>query len=182
MDDEDRENEGDLIISAEKATTEQMAFLIRHSSGYVCVPMLPERADKLNLPLMIPVNTDRHGTAYTVTCDFREGTTTGISAHDRGLTVRKLADPSVTALEFMQPGHVCPLRAKPGLLRERRGHTEAAVELCQLVGHQPVGAICELVREEDGDMMRLDDCVKFGKKHNIKVINLNQLMAYMDKQ
>ncbi|ODV97047.1 hypothetical protein PACTADRAFT_55303 [Pachysolen tannophilus NRRL Y-2460] len=181
MDDEDRENEGDLIIAAEKVTTEKMAFMIRYSSGYICVPLSTERADKLKLPLMLEHNTDRHGTAYTITVDHREGTTTGISAHDRAWTTLKLAHADSKSEDFMRPGHICPLRAKPGLLRERRGHTEAAVELCQLVGLQPAGAIGELVKDEDGSMMRLLDCAEFGKKFNIKIINLNQIVDYMNK-
>ncbi|KAK6203160.1 3,4-dihydroxy-2-butanone 4-phosphate synthase [Scheffersomyces amazonensis] len=179
MDDEDRENEGDLIISAELMTQEKMAFLVRYSSGYVCAPLSTERADALDLPPMLKDRTDRHGTAYTVTCDFGEGTTTGISAHDRALTTRKLADPTVKPTDFIRPGHVLPLRAVPGLLKKRRGHTEAAVQLCELTNLQPAAVICELVRDEDGLMMRLDDCIKFGKTHNIKIINIKQLVEYI---
>ncbi|KAK6463990.1 3,4-dihydroxy-2-butanone 4-phosphate synthase [Scheffersomyces coipomensis] len=180
MDDEDRENEGDLIISAELITQEKMAFLVRYSSGYVCAPLSTERADALDLQPMLKDRTDRHGTAYTVTCDFGEGTTTGISAHDRALTANKLADPTVKPQDFIRPGHVLPLRAVPGLLKKRRGHTEAAVQLCELTGLQPAAVICELVRDEDGLMMRLDDCVKFGKTHNIKIININQIVDHLN--
>lgn len=181
MDDEDRENEGDLIMSAELITQEQMAFLVRHSSGYVCVPLSTERADKLDLRPMIQHQTDRHGTAYTVTCDYAEGTTTGISAHDRALTARSLANKDSKPDDFIKPGHIVPLRAVPGLLNKRRGHTEAAVQLCELTGLQPAAVICELVRDEDGLMMRLDDCVKFSQEYNIKIININQLVDYISK-
>ncbi|KAG7660710.1 RIB3 [[Candida] subhashii] len=179
MDDEDRENEGDLIIAAEFTTQEKMAFLVRYSSGYVCMPLSTERADALNLHPMIEGQFDRHGTAYTVTCDYAHGTTTGISAHDRALTARKLASPDSKPEDFIRPGHVLPLRAVPGLLKKRRGHTEAAVQLCELTGLQPAAVICEIVRDEDGLMMRLDDCVKFSKEHNVKIINIKQLVEYI---
>lgn len=181
MDDEDRENEGDLVIAAEKMTQEKMAFLVRYSSGYVCSPLSTERADALGLHPMIANQTDRHGTAYTVTCDYADGTTTGISAHDRALTTTKLADPSSKPGDFIRPGHVLPLRAVPGLLKQRRGHTEASVHLCELAGMQPAAVICELVRDEDGLMMRLDDCVKFSRTHNIKIITIEQLVDHINK-
>lgn len=182
MDDEDRENEGDLIIAAEKVDTAKMAFLVKHSSGFVCVPLSTERADELDLPFMITEDkmTDRHGTAYTVTCDYKEGTTTGISAHDRALTARKLADSSSKPLDFLRPGHICPLRAKPGLLRERTGHTEAGVHLCKLTGLQPAAAICELVKEDDGLMMRLPECWEFSKKFNVKIVTIKAIIEYLD--
>ncbi|RLV94764.1 34-dihydroxy-2-butanone 4-phosphate synthase [Spathaspora sp. JA1] len=181
MDDEDRENEGDLIIAAELITQEKMAFLVRYSSGYVCVPLSTSRADALDLPPMIRGKSDRHGTAYTVTCDVAEGTTTGISAHDRALTANKLAFTKSKPDDFIRPGHVLPLRAVPGLLKERRGHTEASVQLCELTGLQPAAVICELVRDEDGLMMRLDDCIKFGTEHKIKIINIKQLVDFISK-
>lgn len=180
MDDEDRENEGDLIIAAELITQEKMAFLVRYSSGYVCVPLSTERADSLNLHPMLKDQTDRHGTAYTVTCDYADGTTTGISAHDRALTATKLADPSSKPLDFIRPGHVLPLRAVPGLLKNRRGHTEAGVQLAELAGLQPAAVICELVRDEDGLMMRLDDCTKFCKQHGIKMVTIKQIVEYIE--
>lgn len=182
MDDEDRENEGDLIIAAEKVDTAKMAFLIKHSSGFVCVPLSEERADALELPFMIAEDkmTDRHGTAYTVTCDYAEGTTTGISAHDRGLTARMLASPTSKPAEFLRPGHICPLRAKRGLLREREGHTEAGVHLCKLTGLQPAAAICELVKDDDGLMMRLDDCWAFAVKFGIKMITIKDLVKHIN--
>lgn len=185
MDDESRENEGDLICAAENVTTEQMAFLIRYSSGYVCAPMSNARADALDLPLMKNLqcqakDDDRHGTAYTITCDIAEGTTTGISAHDRGLTCKKLADPATKATDLMKPGHVVPLRAVDGGVLKRRGHTEAAVDFCNLTGKQPVGVICELVRDNDGLMMRLDDCVEFGQQHGIRLVTIEQLAKHLE--
>ncbi|KAK9328954.1 3,4-dihydroxy-2-butanone 4-phosphate synthase [Lipomyces starkeyi] len=182
LDDESRENEGDLIIAAEHASTEKMAFLVRYSSGYVCAPLTNARADELELPLMVAKNNDRHGTAYTITVDFREGTTTGISAQDRGLTCRKLADSSATASDFMKPGHVVPLRAVDGGVLKRRGHTEAAVDLCKLTGLAPVGVICEIVKDEDGLMARRDDCLGFGKKHGIAVITIDALAEYIQSR
>jgi len=182
MDDESRENEGDLIIAAQHITQSQMAFLVRHSSGYVCVPLSTTRADELNLPLMMAQNDDRHGTAYTITVDAREGTTTGISAHDRALTANLLANPKTVPKDLMKPGHILPLRAVPGLLKQRRGHTEAGVHLCQLSGLEPAAVICELVRDEDGLMMRLDDCIKFGKEKGIKIITIEQLVKYIEEK
>lgn len=187
MDDESRENEGDLICAAHNVTTEQMAFLIRHSSGYVCAPMTNELADKLDLPLIrgnlkcASFADDRHGTAYTITVDVAEGTTTGISAYDRALTCKSLASPNAKPTDFLKPGHVCPLRAVEGGVLKRRGHTEAAVDLCRLSGLPPIGVICELVNNDDpkGSMMRLDDCIKFGKKHNIPLITIDALVEYI---
>ncbi|KAL0075932.1 3,4-dihydroxy-2-butanone 4-phosphate synthase [Phycomyces blakesleeanus] len=180
MDNEDRENEGDLIIAAKTVTTEQMAFLIRYSSGYVCVPSTDERLDALELPLMVPRNTELMKTAYTISCDYVHGTTTGISAHDRALTARKLADPTSVATDFSRPGHILPLRAVPGGTFERFGHTEAAVDLCKLAGLPEVACIGELVKEDDpsGSMARRDDCFAFAKKHNIKMITIKDLIEY----
>ncbi|AET38483.1 3,4-dihydroxy-2-butanone-4-phosphate synthase RIB3 Ecym_2785 [Eremothecium cymbalariae DBVPG len=187
MDDESRENEGDLICAAVNITTEQMAFLIKYSSGYVCAPLTNQLADKIDLPLMNQLrceayDDDRHGTAYTITCDYAHGTTTGISAQDRALTCSKLADSTVTAKDFLKPGHIVPLRAKDGGVLERGGHTEAAVDLCKLAGLPEAGVICELVRQEDGLMMRLDDCIKFGAEHDIKLINIAALQQYISTQ
>lgn len=181
MDDESRENEGDLIIAAEKCTTEKMAFLVRYSLGYVCAPLLTERADALKIPFMVENNSDRHQTAYCVTCDYSEGSSTGILAHDRGLTVRKLADPSTDYSKFTRPGHVVPLRAVPGLLAVRRGHTEAAIQLCELAGLEPAAAICEMVRDEDGAMLRLPDCERFAAAHGIKLVTIEQLADHITK-
>lgn len=178
LDDESRENEGDLIIAAEFMTTEKMAFLVRHSSGYVCAPITNQIADRLELPLMSSTRSDRHGTAYTITCDFKEGTTTGISAHDRALTTRKLADPNVEPADFLKPGHVLPLRAVDDGILARQGHTEAGVDLCKLSGLNPAAVICEIVRDEDGLMARRDDCLKFAKTHSIMAITIEQLVNY----
>lgn len=188
MDDESRENEGDLICAADNVTTEQLAFLIRYSSGYVCTPMPNSVADKLDLPLVRgnlkyeSFADDRHGTAYTVTVDVAEGTTTGISAHDRALTCRSLAKSNAKSTDFLKPGHVCPLRAVDGGVLKRRGHTEAAVDLCQLSGLSPVGVICELVNDRDGSMMRLDDCIEFGKQFNIPLITIDALVDYIESR
>ena len=184
MDDESRENEGDLIIAAQNIKTEDMAFLVRHSSGYVCVPLSNTLADKLDLPLLKQLkytafDNDRHGTAYTITVDVEKGTTTGISAHDRALTARMLADPSSKSTDFLKPGHICPLRAADGGVLQRRGHTEAAVDLCKLSGLPPVGVIAELVNDRDGSMMRLDDCVKFGKEHGIPIVTIESIASYL---
>uniref|UniRef100_A0A060T4W8 3,4-dihydroxy-2-butanone 4-phosphate synthase n=1 Tax=Blastobotrys adeninivorans TaxID=409370 RepID=A0A060T4W8_BLAAD len=179
LDDESRENEGDLIIAGDAVTTEKMAFLVRHSSGYVCAPVTTEVADRLELPLMCPNRSDRHGTAYTVSVDYRDGTTTGISAHDRALTCRKLADAQTKPDDFIRPGHLLPLRAVDGGVLKRRGHTEAAVDLCKLAGKPPVGVICEIVREEDGLMARRDDCLKFARAHGLKAITIDDLVAHI---
>ncbi|QLQ80256.1 hypothetical protein HG537_0D02570 [Torulaspora globosa] len=187
MDDESRENEGDLICAGANISSENMAFLVRYSSGYVCVPMSNDVADRLDLPLLRTGmkyesnDDDRHGTAYTITVDVAEGTTTGISAHDRALTCKRLADPAAKATDFLKPGHICPLRAADGGVLKRRGHTEAAVDLCKLSGLPPVGVICELVKDEDGSMMRLDDCRDFGAKHNIPLITIEQLVHYLER-
>ncbi|ODV61279.1 3,4-dihydroxy-2-butanone-4-phosphate synthase RIB3 [Ascoidea rubescens DSM 1968] len=182
MDDEDRENEGDLIIAAEFIDQQKMAFLVRHSSGYICAPLSNERADLLNLPLMLPPNqqTDRHRTAYTITVDFKIGTTTGISSRDRALTCSKLADPNSKPDDFLKPGHIVPLRAHPNLLKERHGHTEAAIQLCRLTDLQDAAVICELVRDDDGLMKRLDDCIEFSKDFNIKLITIKHLIDYIN--
>ncbi|ORX96374.1 3,4-dihydroxy-2-butanone 4-phosphate synthase [Basidiobolus meristosporus CBS 931.73] len=178
VDNEDRENEGDLIIAAEKVSTKDMSFMIRYTSGYVCVPMTNERADQLQLPLMVPNSTDPHKTAYTISVDYRHDTTTGISAHDRALTARSLADLSITEpTEFNRPGHILPLRARDGGVLTRTGHTEASVDLCKLSGLSPVAVICELVND-DGTMARRDDCKAFSVKHGIKMITIADLIKY----
>lgn len=188
MDDEDRENEGDLICSAAGITTEQMAFLVRHSSGYVCAPMSNEVADRLDLPLLrtgmkyTSNADDRHGTAYTITVDVAEGTSTGISAHDRALTCLQLAKGHSQSTDFLKPGHVCPLRAADGGVLVRPGHTEAAVELNKLTGLPPVGVICELVNDHDGSMMRLPDCQQFGKTYGIPLITIEQLIKFVKER
>lgn len=181
MDDEGRENEGDLIIAAEHIDQMKMNFLVRHSSGYICAPLSTAKADALELPPMVEKNTDRHGTAYTVTVDVDKGTTSGISAYDRALTVKALSMPDAKPGDFLRPGHIVPLRARPGLLRERDGHTEAGVHLCKLAGLQEASVICELVNDRDGSMKRLEDCIEFSKTHNIKLIGINQIKDYIQE-
>lgn len=175
----DRENEGDLILSAEHATTEWLAFTIRYSSGYLCAPMTNERANELDLPLMVEQNQDSRRTAYTVSVDAAEGITTGISAHDRALTLRLLANPASGPADFIRPGHILPLRAVPGGVLERAGHTEAAVDLMRLAGLQPVGVIGELVND-DGSMMRGDTLEAFVREHGIFQISIKEIAEYLD--
>lgn len=180
-------------MAAEDCTTEKMGFMIRHSSGYVCAPITDERADALDLPHMVSNNRDPHGTAYTITVDaLGPDTTTGISAQDRACTARYLANPQVTAADFRRPGHVLPLRARSGLVRARRGHTEAAVELCRLAGKNLAAVICEMV--VDGEpvpgraelsgarMARRDDCLAFGKKYGIKVCTIEAMVNYVEEK
>ncbi|CAG8486741.1 10775_t:CDS:2 [Paraglomus occultum] len=178
VDNEDRENEGDLIIAAEKVTTEKMAFMVRYTSGLICVPSTGDRLDQLKLPLMVSNNSDRMKTAYTISVDYAHNTTTGISAHDRALTARSLADPMITDPEaFNRPGHIFPLRYTEGGVLRRIGHTEASVDLCKLAGLQPVGVICELVKD-DGSMARRDDCRAFADEHGLKLITIADLVRY----
>lgn len=179
-DDEDRENEGDLIISAQLATTETIAFMVEYSSGLLCAPMSDEIADGLELPMMVSQNQDVRQTAYTVTVDAAEGVTTGISAADRAHTVNLLASAETVPTDLNRPGHILPLRAVSGGVRQRPGHTEAAVELMHLAGLAPVGVIAEIVAE-DGDMMRLPGLVELGAKHHIPVITIEALAAYLNE-
>jgi 3,4-dihydroxy 2-butanone 4-phosphate synthase / GTP cyclohydrolase II len=177
VDDEDRENEGDLIFAAEMATQELLAFMIRYSSGYICAPLPEAEADRLDLPPQWHTNQDRKGTAFTVTVDAREGVTTGISAAERAHTIRLLADPATKAADLSRPGHVVPLRAKSGGVLRRPGHTEAAVDLATLAGLRPAGAICELVND-DGTMMRLPDLQRFAAEHGLALISIADLIEY----
>lgn len=179
VDDEDRENEGDLIFAAEKATPELVAFMVRYSSGYVCVPMESADCDRLGLPPMYSVNQDKHGTAYTVTVDAREGIGTGISAADRATTIRLLAEADSHAHDFTRPGHVVPLRAKEGGVLRRPGHTEAAVDLARLAGLRPAGVICEVVSQKDeGEMARTDELRVFADEHDLALISIADLIAW----
>lgn len=179
-DDENRENEGDIIISAELATPQTMAWMVRWTSGLICAPMPADLADSLNLPPMVESNEDARSTAYTVSVDAAEGVTTGISAHDRARTLNVLADPASTAASIIRPGHILPLRAVDGGVRERAGHTEAAVELMRLAGLQPVGAIAEVV-DEDGSMMRLPGLLELGERDGVPVITIEQLIAHLNE-
>jgi 3,4-dihydroxy 2-butanone 4-phosphate synthase/GTP cyclohydrolase II len=179
VDDEDRENEGDLIFAAEKATPELVAFMVRYTSGYLCVPLAGEDCDRLGLPPMYSTNQDKHGTAYTVTVDAREGVGTGISAADRATTMRKLADPTTSAADFTRPGHVVPLRAKEGGVMRRPGHTEAAVDLATLAGLRPAGVICEVVSQKDpGAMAQTEELRLFADEHDLALISIADLIAY----
>ena len=179
VDNEDRENEGDIIFAAEHATPALMGWTVRHSSGVICVPLDGDRADALALPPMVAVNEDAKGTAYTVSCDAAVGVSTGISATDRALTARILADPRSQPNSLTRPGHVFPLRAVKGGVRERPGHTEAAVDLCRLAGLEPVGVIAELVYD-NGEMMRLDGLRGFALEHGCPLISIADLVAYLD--
>ena len=177
VDDEDRENEGDLIIAADAMTDEKMAFMVRHTSGVICAPMNQDRADALRLPLMVAENTESMRTAFTVTVDVIAGTTTGISASDRTKTVNALANPIARAEEFNRPGHIFPLVARSGGVLKRAGHTEAGVDLCGMAGREPVGVLCEIVNE-DGSMARLPDLLEFGKEHGLLTISIADLIRY----
>ncbi|MDR6987592.1 3,4-dihydroxy 2-butanone 4-phosphate synthase/3,4-dihydroxy 2-butanone 4-phosphate synthase/GTP cyclohydrolase II [Paenarthrobacter nitroguajacolicus] len=179
VDNEDRENEGDIIFAAQHATPALMGWTIRYSSGVICVPLDGDRADALVLPPMVEINEDAKGTAYTVSCDAAIGVSTGISATDRALTARILADPSSTPASITRPGHIFPLRAVNGGVRERPGHTEAAVDLCRLAGLAPVGVIAELVHD-DGEMMRLDSLRDFAADHGCPLISIEDLVSYVE--
>jgi 3,4-dihydroxy 2-butanone 4-phosphate synthase/3,4-dihydroxy 2-butanone 4-phosphate synthase/GTP cyclohydrolase II len=178
VDNEDRENEGDIIFAAQFATPALMGWTIRYSSGVICVPLSGERADALALPPMVEVNQDAKGTAYTVSCDAAIGVSTGISATDRALTARVLADPQSGPSSVTRPGHIFPLRAVDGGVRERPGHTEAAVDLCRLAGLEPVAVIAEVVYD-DGEMMRLDGLRAFAADHGCPLISIQDLVAYL---
>ena len=177
VDDEDRENEGDLFIPAEVATEEIINFMVKEARGLMCVPLTSERAEKLGLSYMTDKNTDHHGTAFTVSVDSFDGTTTGISVLDRLKTIKDLADNSMSENDFRKPGHIFPLIAKENGVLERKGHTEAAVDLSRLSGFNEVGTIIEILNE-DGGMARRDDLLKFCKKHELKIITIEDLILY----
>jgi 3,4-dihydroxy 2-butanone 4-phosphate synthase/GTP cyclohydrolase II len=180
LDDTDRENEGDVILAAQTLTAPWLAWTIRHSSGYVCAPMPESWADRLGLPLMVPNNQDRLRTAYTITVDAAAGVTTGISAADRTHTLKLLADVNTTPENLIRPGHIVPLRAREGGVFTRRGHTEAAVDLCRLAGLAPVGAIAELAAD-DGTMLRTPEVLRLGKAEGLPVITIDDLAAWRDR-
>lgn len=178
VDDEDRENEGDIIFAAEKATPELIAFMVRYSSGYICAPLTGADCDRLNLPPMVANNEDARGTAYTVTVDAATGTT-GISATDRANTIRTLARPDSTAAEFTRPGHVVPLRARDGGVLVRAGHTEASVDLARLAGLRPAGVLCEVVSEKNPTgMARGPELREFCDEHGLALISIEQIINY----
>lgn len=177
-DDADREDEGDVVLAAELVTPEWLGWTVRHTSGLLCVPMSAERAAALELPPMVERNEDSRRTDYTVSVDAAVGVTTGISAADRARTARVLADPSATPGDLVRPGHVFPLRARPGGVLERPGHTEAAVDLCTLAGLAPVGVIAELV-EDDGSMSRWPQVTELGRRHELPVLTIHDLRAHL---
>jgi 3,4-dihydroxy 2-butanone 4-phosphate synthase/GTP cyclohydrolase II len=179
VDDADRENEGDLIFAAELATPELVSFMVRYTSGYICVPITESEADRLDLPPMFHTNQDKRGTAYTVTVDAREGVSTGISANDRAHTIALLAAPGTTAADLARPGHIVPLRAKDGGVLRRPGHTEAAVDLATLAGLRPAGVLCEVVSEKDpSGMARAEELRVFADEHDLALVSIADLIAY----
>jgi 3,4-dihydroxy 2-butanone 4-phosphate synthase/GTP cyclohydrolase II len=180
VDDEDRENEGDLIMAAGCATPEALAFMVRHGSGIVCVAMERERLEQLELPLMSDDGSEAMGTAFTLTVDARHGTTTGVSAADRARTIEVLIDPATQPDDLRRPGHVFPLRSKRGGVLERAGHTEAAVDLARLAGHHPAGVLCELVND-DGTMSRLPDLERFAAQHDLPLLTIADLIAHRSR-
>tara|TARA_B100000519_G_scaffold47280_2_gene37945 strand:+ start:1979 stop:3244 length:1266 start_codon:yes stop_codon:yes gene_type:complete len=180
-DDEGRENEGDVILAAESASQEWVAWMVKNSSGFICAPMTNEIADALNLPPMVSMNEDPRGTAYTVSVDAADRLSTGISAGDRAHTLRVLANPDSTPASVLRPGHILPLRAVDGGVRERDGHTEAAVDLMRLAGLRPVGAISEIV-DEDGEMMRLPNLIRLGEREGVPVITIEDLIRFLEEQ
>ncbi|MED4969881.1 bifunctional 3,4-dihydroxy-2-butanone-4-phosphate synthase/GTP cyclohydrolase II [Parageobacillus toebii] len=179
-DDEDRENEGDFVALAEKATPEVINFMIKYGRGLVCVPITEELADKLDLAPMVNHNTDSHGTAFTVSVDYK-ATTTGISAYERSMTIQAMLDPNAKASDFKRPGHVFPLVAKKGGVLRRAGHTEAAVDLARLCGAKPAGVICEIIKE-DGTMARVSDLRKIADEFDLKMITIKDLIEYRSRK
>jgi 3,4-dihydroxy 2-butanone 4-phosphate synthase / GTP cyclohydrolase II len=177
VDDEDRENEGDLIMAAEAVTAEKIAFFVRHTSGVICAPLTGERLDELEIPLMVRDNTEAQRTAFTYTVDYRHGTSTGISAADRAATLRALIDPSTRPGDLARPGHIFPLRYAEGGTLKRAGHTEAAVDLARMAGMAPAGVLCEIVND-DGTMARVPDLVEFCRHHDLLMISIAELIRY----
>ncbi len=178
VDDEDRENEGDLIMAAEHATPEKIAFFVKHTSGLICAPVTNQRADELSLPLMVAHNTESQRTAFTVTVDYRHGTTTGISAFDRAKTIRSLIDPGTRPDDLARPGHIHVLRARDGGVLKRAGHTEAAVDLARMAGLYPAGVLCELVTADSMGMARLPELELFATRHDLCLISIADLIRY----
>ena len=177
VDDEDRENEGDLIIAAEKITTEKGNFMLKHARGVLCAPITISRCDELDLPHQVQDNTSMLGTPFTVTVDKLEGCTTGVSAHDRAETIKALADPASTPQTFGRPGHINPLYAQDNGVLRRSGHTEAAIDLCKMAGLYPAGALMEIMNE-DGTMARLPQLVEFAHKYDLKVISIKDMISF----
>jgi 3,4-dihydroxy 2-butanone 4-phosphate synthase/GTP cyclohydrolase II len=180
VDDEDRENEGDLIMAAELATPEAIAFMVRWTSGVLCVALPGERLDALQIPMMVARGNDSMQTAFTVTVDYRHGTTTGISAADRATTIRALVDPQARAGDFNRPGHLFPLRSVPGGVLRRPGHTEATVDLCRLAGLREGGVLAEIVND-DGSMARLPQLIRFARLHGLPIVSIRDLIEYRER-
>ena len=176
-DDEDRENEGDFIMAAEKITPDDVNFITKYGRGLVCCPATPERLEALQLPMMVQNNTATHGTAFTVSVDAFKGCTTGISASDRAITLNAMADENTRPEDLGRPGHIHPLKAQPGGVLRRAGHTEAVVDLCKMAGLKPVGVLCEILKD-DGTMARVPELKEISKKFNIKFITIAQLIEY----
>ena len=181
VDDEDRENEGDFVMAADKATPEAVNFMATHGRGLICMPMTAERLDELKLGMMVTENTAPMGTAFTVTVDARRGVTTGTSAYDRAVTIRTLVDPQMTPADLTVPGHIFPLRAKDGGVLRRAGHTEAAVDLARLAGCYPAGVICEVL-DEQGGMARLPELYDIAKRFGLKMITIKDLIEYRTRK
>ncbi len=178
VDDQDRENEGDLVMAAEAATPETIAFYLAHTSGVICVPVTPERADALELPLMVSENTESQRTAFTVSVDARGTTTTGISAADRAATIRALIDPATRPSDLNRPGHIFPLRYRIGGVLKRGGHTEATVDLARAAGLTPAGVLCEIVSEDKSSMARLDELERFARRHGLPIVSIADLIRW----
>ncbi|MGG2479057.1 3,4-dihydroxy-2-butanone-4-phosphate synthase [Rhizobium sp. BR5] len=178
VDDEDRENEGDIIAASDSITPQQIAFMMNHARGLICVAMPGERLDALDIPLMVPRNTESMKTAFTVSVDYIPGTTTGISAADRAKTVRALVSEGSRPDDFARPGHIFPLRANPEGVLGRTGHTEAAVDLCRLAGKYPCGTICEIAND-DGTMARLPQLEVFAERHGLLIVTIKDLVSYL---
>ena len=181
VDDEDRENEGDLIYAAESLTNEQMALLIRECSGIVCLCLTDDRIQQLQLPPMVSDNNSQYGTAFTVSIEAKQGVTTGVSAADRVTTIKAAIADNAKPDDLARPGHVYPLRARPGGVLERRGHTEGTVDLMKLAGLKPFGVLCE-VTMPDGTMARLPEIIDFGRQHNMPVLTIEDIVAYRNSQ
>jgi 3,4-dihydroxy 2-butanone 4-phosphate synthase/GTP cyclohydrolase II len=177
VDDEDRENEGDLCMAAERVTPEAINFMARHGRGLICLSLIPERVDELQLPMMTDDNTSPFGTAFTVSIEAKQGVTTGISAADRAQTIKTAIDPETTAQDLARPGHVFPLKARPGGVLQRAGQTEGSVDLAKLAHLYPAGVICEIM-SDDGTMARVPELMEFSKKHHLKIVTIKDLIKY----
>ena len=180
VDDENRENEGDLVLAAEKATPSKINYMIKNARGIMCLPVIGSRLDELNIPLMVENSNDRFNTQFTVSVDFKKNTTTGVSVFDRLATIKAILDPNTKPEDLFKPGHVFPLRASSNGVLERAGHTEAAVDLVRLSGLYPAAVIAEIMNE-DGSMAKLDDLEKFLEKHELKIITIKDLINYRKK-